>query len=65
MLVKVLKKRLGTLGEVTEIPERAARVLILLGYVSKVEEPKRQYMRRDMQAESGESAPRKRRKKAA
>lgn len=72
MLVRVLKKRVphvGVMGETKEIPDREARVLILLGFVEKVEEqenvepkkPDRRYARRDMEAEEGGAVPRKRR----
>jgi hypothetical protein len=76
MLVRVLKKRIpciGVKGDVRSVPDRAARVLLTLGYVERVmepeepkkpEKPKREYRRRDMQAERQAeegTSPRKRR----
>jgi hypothetical protein len=68
MLVRVLKAyvpRVGKKGQTAEIPDKAARVLILIGSVEQVQEeakpePKRSYIRRDMQAETSETKPRKR-----
>jgi hypothetical protein len=60
MLVKVIKNRVpnvGKFGDTREIPERAARILILLGSVEEVSKKgekkpkKRRYVRRDMRAE--------------
>lgn len=75
MLVRVLKKRVpyvGVKGETKELPDRAARVLILVGSVEKVEEqpveqpkPDRRYARRDMEAEPGEGQRKRRGRRAA
>lgn len=74
MLVRVLKDRVpcvGRKGETKELPDRYAKVLILIGSVERAEAvpavapvvaARRRYARRDMQAESGRaSAPRKQR----
>lgn len=76
MLVKVIQSSVpyvGARGTVKELPERAAKLLILLGKVEAVEAPPNQaYERRDMQAKPLERSevdepakPRRKRRTAA